>query len=261
MTAAQSVEYFFSKKYKCKPWILSVIHSFGAQLNRNPHVHLILTAWWISWNTFKKANFIPYNAILSSWKKFLLKHLKERCYKNLENSYKEIRLLNYLYSQKNKDDKEKSRYIYFSKKARSFNVVLSYIGRYLKRPTISQSRILSYDWNYVTYSYKDKLDWKVKQITCSATRFIGLLIQHLPNKNFHMIYYHGIFANRCKAKYLRIINSSLQNPLHKNNTPSSFSQRLFFFTWINPRICSCWWTYFLSSISIPGYPTKYFDSW
>lgn len=261
MTAAQSIEYFFTKKYKCKPWILSVIHSFGAKLNRNPHVHLILTAWGIQWNSFKKADFIPYKAILASWKKFLLKHLKEWSYKNLDNPYEEIKLLNYLYSQKDKNDNEKSWYIYFSKKARSFNVVLTYIWRYLKRPTISQSRILSYNWDSVTFSYKDKLDWKTKEITCSSIEFIGLLIQHLPNKNFHMIYYHGIFANRCKAKYLNIINRYLQNPFHENYIPSSFSERAFFFTGKNPLACSCWWSFCLHSLTIPGYPTKYFDSW
>gem|GEM_PF-4604921 len=50
-----------------------------------------------------------------------------------------------LFKQKDDSDKLKSWYIYFSKKATSFTVVLTYIGRYLKRPTISQSRILEYD--------------------------------------------------------------------------------------------------------------------
>lgn len=261
MTAAQSIEYFFVKKYKCKPGILSVIHSFWAKLNRNPHVHLILTAWWIQNHIFKKADFIPYKAILTSRKKFLIKHLKERSYKNLDNPYEEIKLLNFLYSQKDKNNNEKSWYIYFSKKARSFNVVLSYIGRYLKRPTISQSRILAYDWDSVTFSYKDKLDWKTKKISCSAIEFIGLLIQHLPNKNFHMIYYHWIFANRCKAKYLNIINHQFQNPFHESKIPSSFSQRAFFFTGKDPLACQCWWFFSLHSLVIPGYPTRYFDSW
>ncbi len=261
-TAAQSINYLFEKKFKCKPGILSVIHSFGAKLNRNPHVHLIVSSGWITnYNHFKSISFIPYKAILVSRKKYLLKHLKERCYINLDNPTHEIQLLNFLYSQKNeKTDIEKSRYIYFSKKARSFDVVLTYIWRYLKRPTISQSRIISYDWNNVTFSYKDKLDGKTKSISCSATDFIGLLLQHLPNKHFHMVYYHGIFANRCKSKYLHLLNFHFSTNIRSPKIPTSFTQRAFYFTGKNPLACSCGGYFLIFSIFVPWYPTKFFDS-
>lgn len=259
--ASNAMLYFFQSKHKSIPWILSVIHSFGAKLNWNPHVHLIVTAWWIQCNwKFKHINYIPYKLILPSWKKYLLKNLKERCYKNIENPTNDIKLLNYLYQQKNDLDKEKSRYIRFSKKANSFHIVLNYIWRYLKRPIISQSRILHYDWDSITFSYKDKYDNKTKTITTSSIEFIWLLLQHLPNKFFHMIYYYWIFANRCKTSYLRNINSQLNNPLYINNAPIKFYQRKMLFTWNNPLVCTCWWCFSLCSIFIPWYQTKYFNS-
>lgn len=259
--ASQAICYFFKTKHKSKPWILSVIHTFWAQLNRNPHVHLIITSWWINdqWR-FVPISFIPYKLILPSRKKYLLKTLKERVYKNLENPDNEIKLLNSLFFQKNELDQEKSRYIYFSKKAQSFQVVLSYIWRYLKRPTISQSRILEYDWSSVTFQYKDKYDWQNKTVTCSVSDFIWLLIQHIPNKYFHMVYYKGIFANRCKAKYLEIINQFYTNNQKMPHIPTSFSERVFFFTWKNPFLCRCWWSYCLQSLTFPNWSIKYFDS-
>ena len=258
--ASQSMLYFFESKHKSVPWILSVIHSFGAKLNWNPHVHLIVTAWWIQKNWhFKHINFIPYQLILPSRKKYLLKHLKERCYENIDNPTNDIRLLNHLYQQKNDLWEEKSRYIRFSKKANSFHVVLNYIWRYLKRPTISQSRILHYNWKSVSFSYKDKYDNKTKIITTSAIDFIWLLLQHLPNKYFHMIYYNGIFANRCKSKYIHSLNSEFNNSINIK-IPTNFAQRIFYFTGKNILKCNCWWQFFLYSISISWYPTKYFDS-
>ena len=84
--ASQTMTYFFKTKHKSKPWILSVIHSFGAKLNWNPHVHLIITAWWIHdfW-IYKKIVFIPYKAILPSRKYGLIRSLKKRCDDNLDN--------------------------------------------------------------------------------------------------------------------------------------------------------------------------------
>ena len=52
---------------------------------------------------------------------------------------------------------------------------MSYIGRYLKRPILSQSRILAYDRENVTFSYKDKYD------KISETKF-----QTLPDANVGM---------------------------------------------------------------------------
>jgi hypothetical protein len=32
------------KRYKCLPGFISVIHTFGSDLKRNPHIHIIMTA-------------------------------------------------------------------------------------------------------------------------------------------------------------------------------------------------------------------------
>lgn len=259
--ASQAIMYFFDTEHKSIPWILSVIHTFWAKLNRNPHVHLIITSWWITkqWQ-YKPISFIPYKMILPSRKKYLLKHLKQRCYDNLSNPHDDIRLLNKLYAQKNELEKEKSRYIYFSKKAQSFQIVLSYIWRYLKRPTISQSRILSYNTSWVTFQYKDKYDGQNKTVTCSVLEFIWYLIQHIPNKHFHMIYYHGIFSNRSKKKNLAIINTYFNNTSKVPYIPTSYSERVYAFTWKNPLLCKCWGIFCLHSLTFPNWSTKYFDS-
>ncbi len=244
-------------KNKCIPWIVSVIHSFWAKLNRNPHVHFLLTAWWItpSW-TFKRINFLTFPGIIASWKFWLLKLLRKRIRSNIHPSkqQKRIDIINFLYSQKNNEWNDKSWYVYFSPKTSSFKTVLSYIWRYLKRPVIAQSRIIQYDWHNVTFSYLDKIDNEKKEISCSALDFIWFLIQHIPNKNFKLINYHWIFANRCKTKYLQVLNSPIQ-PF-----PYYYRDRIFLLTWKDPFSCSCWWLFSRHSISIPWYPTKFFDS-
>ena len=261
LVASDTISYFFSSKYKSLPGMLSVIHTFWAKLNRNPHVHLIISAGGFDQNKcYKPITFIPYQLILPSWKYGLLKALKLRVKDNCDDPIPYLQLFNKLYSQKNSSGNKKSWYIYFSKKAQSFQIVLSYIWRYLKRPTISQSRILAYDGDSVTFQYKDKYDNQNKTISTSAIKFIGFLIQHIPNKHFHMISYHGIFANRCKKKYLYLLNTYFDSSPKTPIIPSSFSQRQYFFTGKNPLVCSCIGHYLLFSLNIPGFPIKYFDS-
>lgn len=262
--ASNSVIYFFQKKYKCTPWILSVIHTFWAKLNRNPHAHLMISSWGLTDNgLYKNIGFLPYVWILESWKRYLLKHLNNRCSTNLygDELIGEKRLLSSLFSQKNNNTwEDKSRYIHFSKKANNFEVVLSYIGRYLKRPIIAQSRILAYDGTDVTYSYKDKYDGETKIITVSAIDFIGYLIQHIPNKFFKMIYYSWIFVNRSKSKYLKIINAYYNIEQKMPRIAKNFRERIFILTWKDPLRCACWWCFHKYQIIIPWYKPKYFDS-
>jgi hypothetical protein len=131
---------------------------------------------------------------------------------------------------------------------------LSYIGRYLKRPVIWESRILNYDWKEVTFQYKDKYDKQIKTNTVDSLDFIWLLIQHIPNRYFTLIRYWWIFANRCKQKYLKLIYTVFSNSGRSpsvSKIPSSFRQRIIAFTWKDPFICKCGGTFFPKSITLP----------
>lgn len=189
-------------------------------------------------------------------------YLKQRCDENIswEELIYEKRFLSTFFAKTNNDGNKKSWYIHFSKKANSFEIVLSYIGRYLKRPILAQSRILSYDGANVTFSYKDKYDNIVKTITVTAIEFIGYLIQHIPNKFFKMINYAWIFANRCKKKYLKIINIYYNNEQKIPKIARNFRERIYMFTGKDPLKCSCWWYFHKYQIIIPWYKPKYFDS-
>ena len=257
--ASQAVRYYFQQQHKAIPWILAVIHTFGAQLNWNPHTHLIITdGWFTPHYTYKRTGFIPYKLILASWKWQLLKTIKQWSYDNLQNPNKEVKLINYLYQQKDSNDEEKSWYIYFSPKVESFKVVFSYIGRYLKRPVIGQSRILHYDGDNVTYYYRDKYDNQIKIHTVTAIEFIWLLIQHIPPKSFPMVYYYGIFANSRKKIFLLLLYQIVGRWPLQTCVAKNMRERMLRYCWVDLSSCSCGWSYVLWSLHIPWYPTKYF---
>lgn len=262
-TAANAIM-FFLRNQKVKPWILAVIHSFWGQLNRNPHTHLIVTNWAIHDNgTFKNNIFFPYNAIKRSRTVYLVKNLRNRTKKNLtwEKCKNELRFINTFYDYHSKITWEKTDWnVNFPKKPCSFSQVVGYVWRYVKRPVIAQSRILSYDGKEVTFNYLDKRDLQIKNITCPVFEFMGLLLQHIPNKNFRMIYYYWAFANRSKKKFLNIIHRFFKQEPKKQFIPKSFAERIFLFTGNNPLQCSCWWIFHKFKLSIPWYPDIFYDT-
>ncbi|MDR0607571.1 MAG: transposase [Candidatus Peribacteria bacterium] len=64
--------------------------------------------------------------------------------------------------------------------------MIGYIGRYVKRPVIAQSRILDYDGDTITFCYIDKTEKdffkRTKNITCPDMEFIAV-------SNFLFVFY------------------------------------------------------------------------
>jgi hypothetical protein len=264
-TASDAICFFMKKQKKCIPWIIAVIHTFWARLNRNPHVHLLVTHWAFSLkhNTFLRDRYISYKAIRKSRTSMLVKNLKDRCYQN--GYYREISFLNTFYDYHSQKSWEKtSWYVYFSKLPTWFEHIIGYIGRYIKRPVIAQSRIINYEWDDITFCYIDKTEknfWeRMKYITCTDIEFLENLVQHIPNENFHMIYYYGIFANRVKHKYLPIINTLY--PPHRSffQTQKNYRSRLRYRIDNDPFKCDCWWCFHKYARFIPWYPPWYIDT-
>jgi hypothetical protein len=261
-TAAQVMIHEFQHKHRILPGIMSVIHTFGAQLNWNPHVHMVCTYGWFDVNgVYHKVWSLPYPKLIHAWKVHLLKNLKAWCYENISSSdcRHEVKLLNDLFSQVDDEWRAKKWYINFWEPCGFLKVIVSYIGRYLKRPTIAQSRISGYDGEFVSYTYVDKYDGDKKENKVSANEFIRLLIQHIPNRYFHMCMYRGAFANRCKKKYLSklcMFREYRDSPL----IPKWYAHRYFRATGKDPFLCDCGCHMTLYAIIVPWYPPRYYDT-
>ena len=74
------------------------------------------------------------------------------------------------------------------------STVIKYIGRYLGRPVIATSRIDHYDGETVTFHYNRHEDEKLVTERIPVLDFIARLIQHIPETQFKMIRYYGLYA-------------------------------------------------------------------
>lgn len=195
--------------------IFTALHTFGHDLKRNVHVHLSTTRTGLtSALTELKHIFYPYAKIMLSWKRGLLSLLSKLYSSNdlvlpkslqreLNPAHTFDDFLSHLASL--------NWWVNFSKPQTSHYHNVNYLGRYVKRPAIANSRLMHYDGNHVVFDYLDRKTNKKKVMSFSVSHFIERFVWHIPDTNFKMIRYYGFLANRVRGKLLPIVNNLLGN--------------------------------------------------
>jgi hypothetical protein len=181
-----------NKKESYTPGIVTVIHTFGRDLKWNPHVHMMVTEGGAGKeNPWKHIRHFPYEMLRKRWQKLLLYALIDEC----KDKKKMKELKNKLYSKH-----DNGFYVHARNEIKSAKAAAKYVGRYVGRPAIAESRILSYDGKFVTFEYTKHEDNKRIVEKVHVYEFIKKLIVHIPDKNFKMIRYFGLYTSRNKLK-------------------------------------------------------------
>lgn len=205
--AAEAIISWFrelNKKESFTPGIVAVIHTFGRDLKWNPHVHLIVTEGGAGNKTiWRKVKHISYKALRKRWQKLLLDAMELKLI-NMKKKFRELK--NKLYKKL-----ENGFYVYGKGEVKTAKGAAKYIGRYASRPAIAESRILKYDGDKVKFYYERHEDGKRVEEEIDVFDFIGRIIRHIPEKNFKMIRYYGIYAKntRHKDKVYKVIDEKV----------------------------------------------------
>lgn len=185
-----------TKKYV--PGIICALHTYGRDLKWNPHVHMLVTEGVIVDDEYwKQLDFIPYEALRNSWKYLCLRIIQRRFRKDR----KIIALVNKIYKEK-----EYGFYVYAKPTMLTAVGTAKYIGRYVSKPAIAEGRITGYDGKNITFWYQRHEDNKKVEETITAEEFIGKLVRHVPDRQFKMVRYYGIYSRRKKNNSLEIFN-------------------------------------------------------
>ena len=95
---------------------------------------------------------------------------------------------------------QKIWYVWMGRRLKDVSLTTRYIGRYAKRPAMSEARIKGYDGCTVTFEYEDKSEGVHRTTEVSVEQFIARLIRHIHDKHFRVIRYAGIFATRTRKR-------------------------------------------------------------
>jgi hypothetical protein len=131
---------------------------------------------------------------------------------------------------------KKTWIVHCSKPSDNPKQAINYLGRYVKRPAIAESKLKHYDGNEVAFNYLDHNTKTYRQFTLTVEEFIGRFVQHIPDVGFRMIRYYGFLAQRVRGKLLPLVYQLLgqENSTSSLPTYAELIQQNFNF---NPLIC------------------------
>jgi hypothetical protein len=184
------VFYHLNKSQHITPGYILVMHTYGRDLKWNPHIHMLITEGGLTKKGFnwRKVEHFHYELMRKTFQRILLNKLHEK-------------LGNRFYKLKCKLYKKYDSGFYVHAPKRQFKSIedgVKYLLRYTGKPVIAESRIMDLDLdnNNITYWYEDHKTGKRVEVTEHVYAFIAKIIRHIPEKNFKMVRYYGIYSNK-----------------------------------------------------------------
>ena len=188
--------------------IFTALHTFGRDLKRNVHVHLSTTCGGVDEKGTWHNVYFPAEVVKRMW--------RHRIINLFRNEYKKGLILPARYNDESAFNKwmkklyEIKWYVHLQKPSDNHKRNIEYLGRYIKRPTISEARIEKYNGSEVTFKFLDHYNNTVDRVTMSVFKFISSIIMHIPDRNFRMIRYYGFLSNRTRGQMLPLVYKAIK---------------------------------------------------
>ena len=99
--------------------------------------------------------------------------------------------------------------------------MLDYLGRYVFRIAISNSRLEAFDQGNVTFGYRDNRTQQLQHVTLPAEEFIRRFMRHVLPKGFVKVRAYGLWSARAADKLQKA--RALLSPAPASWTPPVWS--------------------------------------
>ena len=179
----------------------AVLHTWGSAMTHHPHIHMIVPGGGLTpdgrWISSRPAFLLPVRVLGALFRRLFLSRLLD-----LHGAGKLVffgklagpsdrRMF-----QRHLAPVRKKRWVVYAKAPFAGpEAVLAYLSRYTHRVAISNSRLLGFDGNEVTFRYKDyrRADANRQQVmTLAADEFIPRFLIHVLPRGFHRIRQAGL---------------------------------------------------------------------
>lgn len=175
--------------------VMAILHTWTRTLTFHPHVHCLVPAGSISdgyWVSSRRRRFlVPIEPLSQLMRGILL----DRLHKKLPDAIIPPQACRLKWG------------VYIRPAVKGSENVLQYLGRYVHRIAIANTRILAVDQHEVTFRYQDSSDHKWKTLTLSGEEFLRRYLQHVLPKRFHKVRYFGLWApaNRHHLRQVQLL--------------------------------------------------------
>lgn len=186
MTLCQDQRYMGAK-----PAILAVLHTWTAKMDYHPHVHLLVSGGGIAedgkaWSEAKHPFLIPVRAaslmLRGKFRAMLEKMQPGLCAGQPKATW------------------TKKWVVWCRQWGHGETAVLDYLGRYVHRIAITNTRIIAMDEKTVTFRYKERGKSRWRTCTVTGHEFMRRFLQHVLPKGLHKVRYYGLWNPKLRAQ-------------------------------------------------------------
>jgi hypothetical protein len=238
--AADCIKELAGKK-KILTGIFVAIHTFGRDLKRNVHIHLSVTTGGLSEDkTQWKKLYFKQDTLMRMWRYQIIKLFRKKFNKqklSLPNNIKEQINHTATFNQFLDRLYKKTWIVHCAKPTSDHKINVNYLGRYVKRPPIAESKLKHYDGNEVVFKYLDHKTKTYRRFIMPVEQFIARFVQHIPDIGFRMIRYYGFLAHRVRSKMLPIVYDLLGQAEPVPTKPPTYVQLMQENFNVNPLKC------------------------
>ena len=166
---------------------LAVLHTWTRAMQYHPHVHMLVTAGGLSadgseWREPKHAAFlVPVEALSVIFRAKLCAALKRA------GLLAEVPPAIW-----------KKKWVVHCQPAGRGQKVLEYLGRYVFRVAIANSRLERIDEGQVTFRYRDNRSQEVRHVTVTGVEFMRRFLLHVLPRGCTKVRYYGICSGSCR---------------------------------------------------------------
>ena len=162
--------------------VMTVLHTWSRTLTFHPHVHCLVPAGGVTddgrWVPARSKYLVPVRA-LSRIFRGMLRDL-------LTAALPDVRFPPSVW--------RRDWVVYCKPAGQGADRVLQYLGRYVHRIAITNSRILAIDHGQVTFRYQKTGESCWRTMTLKAEEFIRRFLQHVLPRGAHKVRYYGLWA-------------------------------------------------------------------
>lgn len=171
--------------------VLAVLHTWSRPLDYHPHVHCLVPGGGISvdqeWLPARKGYLVPVRALSKIFRGMFMA---------MAAKLPDVTIPKTVWDQR--------WVVYCKPSVPGPQKVLDYLGRYVHRVAIPNSRIVSIDDGRVCFRYQNCGTREWKTMTLPATEFIRRFLQHVLPKGVHKVRYYGFWAPSNRARLRRV---------------------------------------------------------
>lgn len=173
--------------------VMAVLHTWNSRLGFHPHVHLLVSAGGVSddgleWHDANASFLVPVKQLSIRIAMALRKRIEKERPELLDEIPEKAWRANWC-----------SFCVPYGKGEKA---VLNYLGRYVFRTAITNSRIVDVTETDVTFRYKDRKANAMRTETVSGVEFMRRFLIHVLPKSFHKVRYYGLWHPSKKSSQL-----------------------------------------------------------